>query len=276
MFTKLVKYDFKSMFRTIAPLLLAFIVVGLLAGFTLPGVDNGNSALVTLAGGVLVILLVGLTVAVYVTTLIVVIRRFYKNLLGDEGYLTFTLPVGPFKILMSKALTAYVCTFISFIAGCISYFLLFFVFVTRSEGLPSFTEFIEKLGHYLGMIDFNAWSVVAIFVVTVLVQAYTKIVKLYAAMMIGHQFNDHRVFLSFVSYIVLSVIESVCSQVFILVTGTSQSLMGDIEVNTANGIFDISGTPSNFLIIALLFDILLAVIYTTVTYILMRDRLNLE
>jgi len=275
MFSKLIKYDFKSMFRTLAPLLMAFIVVGLLAGFALPSVDNGG-VVATLAGGILVLLLVGLTVAAYVVTLILVIRRFYKNLLDDEGYLTFTLPTGPFSILMSKAVTAYICTVLSFIAGVISYCLLFFVFITRSEGLPSISEFFTQLSKYISLVDFNAWGIVAIFILTVLVQIYTKIVKLYAAMMVGHQFNDHKVFMSFVSYIIISVLETLVSEVFVIVSGTSTSLVGNVNVSAVNGFYSISGGPSTFLILGLLFNILLAVIYTVVTYLLMRDKLNLE
>lgn len=275
MFSKLIKYDFKSMFRTLAPLLMAFIVVGLLAGFALPSVDNGG-VVATLAGGILILLLVGLTVAAYVVTLILVIRRFYKNLLDDEGYLTFTLPTGPFSILMSKAVTAYICTVLSFIAGVISYCLLFFVFITRSEGLPSISEFFTQLSKYISLIDFNAWGIVAIFILTVLVQIYTKIVKLYAAMMVGHQFNDHKVFMSFVSYIIISVLETLVSEVFVIVSGTSTSLVGNVNVSSVNGFYSISGGPSTFLILGLLFNILLAVIYTVVTYLFMRDKLNLE
>ena len=36
-----------------------------------------------------------LIVATIAMTFVIIIQRFYKNLLGDEGYLMFTLPVKP-------------------------------------------------------------------------------------------------------------------------------------------------------------------------------------
>lgn len=41
-------------------------------------------------------------VALFVLTMIVIIQRFYKGLLCDEGYLMFTLPVKPWQLIATK------------------------------------------------------------------------------------------------------------------------------------------------------------------------------
>ena len=44
-----------------------------------------------------------LIAAAFVITLILTIQRFYKNLLTDEGYLMFTLPVSTGRLIWSQA-----------------------------------------------------------------------------------------------------------------------------------------------------------------------------
>jgi hypothetical protein len=46
-------------------------------------------------------------------TLIVLIQRFYKNLLGDEGYLMFTLPVQSWSHILSKLAVSMLWTVVS-------------------------------------------------------------------------------------------------------------------------------------------------------------------
>ena len=45
-------------------------------------------------------------VAVMIVTLIIIIQRFYKNLLCDEGYLMNTLPMSVWKNITSKLVVA--------------------------------------------------------------------------------------------------------------------------------------------------------------------------
>ena len=57
--------------------------------------------------GILSMIIYGfLFFGIMVVSLVVVIQRFYKSLLGDEGYLMFTLPVETWKLVMSKLLVA--------------------------------------------------------------------------------------------------------------------------------------------------------------------------
>ena len=53
----------------------------------------------------------------FVATLIVVIQRFYKSLLGDEGYLMFTIPVKAWQNILNKLLVSMLWTFTSTVIG---------------------------------------------------------------------------------------------------------------------------------------------------------------
>lgn len=48
----------------------------------------------------------GLFMAAFVLTLIIQIQRFSKNLLGDEGYLMFTLPASVSQHITAKLVVA--------------------------------------------------------------------------------------------------------------------------------------------------------------------------
>ena len=110
MLAKLMKYDLRSCLRKFGPLWLAVIALSALIGLSFRYVidaPGGQSGLVIFLLGVLPsMVLFGLFVAMAVMALIFVIQRFYRGLLGDEGYLMFTLPASAGAHIASKGLTA--------------------------------------------------------------------------------------------------------------------------------------------------------------------------
>ena len=62
-------------------------------------------------------LLFGLYVATGVLTLIFICERFYKGLLGDEGYLMFTLPASVSAHIGAKTLSALILELLSFLVA---------------------------------------------------------------------------------------------------------------------------------------------------------------
>ena len=60
-------------------------------------------------------------VAVFVGDRGILIQRFYKNLLGDEGYLMFTLPVTVAQHIWSKVIVAVAICFLSGIVATAQY-----------------------------------------------------------------------------------------------------------------------------------------------------------
>ena len=75
-------------------------------GFMLPAISS--------------MLYMGVMMAAFVVTAVILIQRFYKNLLGSEGYLMFTLPVTVTQHLLSKTIIAVVMIALSGIAAFLS------------------------------------------------------------------------------------------------------------------------------------------------------------
>ena len=64
-------------------------------------------------GGLLAVVMVLAIIAACFLVFFIICAHFYRNLMTDEGYLTFTLPVKTSEILWSKLITAMLWTIIS-------------------------------------------------------------------------------------------------------------------------------------------------------------------
>lgn len=127
MLGKLMKYDLRSGIRTFSLIWIGLALLGAINGLTIRFVLAGDtqSGLVSFVFGVLpMILLVALYVAMGIFVLVFIIDRFYKGLLGNEGYLMFTLPVTSAAHIASKALTSMIFSVASAIVALLSGVLL--------------------------------------------------------------------------------------------------------------------------------------------------------
>lgn len=77
--------------------------------------------------------------ALGVLTIVVTIQRFRKNLLGDEGYLMFTLPVSTSSLILSKCITALIYAVLSFIVAVFTFGVLM-LFGTSGILLPEILD----------------------------------------------------------------------------------------------------------------------------------------
>ena len=101
MLSKLMKYEFKATGRTLLPLygaLLGFALINrILFRGSLDETINETFGTIGNIANFISVFAYGCTMAaVFVVTFFVIVQRFYKNILGDEGYLMNTLPVKPY------------------------------------------------------------------------------------------------------------------------------------------------------------------------------------
>ena len=103
MLGKLIKHEFRATGRIMLPLLGALLVLSPIAGLIMRALDRGQlKNLFRFLGGAVVGLFFMAVAAVFVISLALMVRRFYSNLLQDEGYLMFTLPVSTHSLIWSK------------------------------------------------------------------------------------------------------------------------------------------------------------------------------
>lgn len=136
MFSKLVKYDLRAIFKYWWIAAVTSAVLSVVGGFCVRVLNNEVNAeeyveVQVFAGLGLFIVIMGL-VLFYVLTEVLILLRFYKHFFTDEGYLTFTLPVRKTSLFNSKVLSSMIFICVTQLA------LVLEVFVILAIGLPEY------------------------------------------------------------------------------------------------------------------------------------------
>lgn len=212
MLGKLMKYDLRSGIRTFSLIWIGLALLGAINGLTIRFVLAGDtqSGLVSFVFGVLpMILLVALYVAMGIFVLVFIIDRFYKGLLGNEGYLMFTLPVTSAAHIASKALTSMIFSVASAIVALLSGVLLMAVLTPLN--FSDVAQAFQEAGRYLRVNPLPAGTgwVVAEFIVYTLIAAAVSILQIYTAISIGHLAKKNRGWFALLAYVGISIAFSI-------------------------------------------------------------------
>ena len=139
MLGKLIKYELRATRRTMLPLYAALLVIALLTRLSMSSlfVQNGmaHHGLLNFIAVALGTAFGLLTFAVGFITLFLMAQRFQKNLLGDEGYISFTLPVTASQNIAAKLITSIVWFFSSFVVEILATIIL----TAQMRFLPHFS-----------------------------------------------------------------------------------------------------------------------------------------
>jgi len=160
--------------------------------------------------------------AIAVATLVIVILRFYRNLLGDEGYLMMTLPVSRENNILSKLLVAAIWNICTGVLIFLSLMLLF------SRNLGDISNSITQAINMGAPVD--RW--ITLGVVALVVTCFSSVLMLYAAMAIGPNLLKNRVGGSILAFIIIYI----ASQFIMLgvLIGVANSY-GGLNLWTASG-----------------------------------------
>ena len=202
MLGKLLKYDFRSMWKQFALLWPAVLVLALINRFTLSR-DVGNDAVSNMVTTIPVLVFVSVMIAMFVIVLLYVIQRFYKGLLGDEGYLMHTLPVKTWQLIASKLICAVVMTIISIAVAVLAFLILVpFSLADLQDVFPDLLRALRLYGLDMLLV---CVEILLLFMVCT-AQSY---LHLYLSMALGHLASKHRVAMSVLAYIGINVVGSI-------------------------------------------------------------------
>ncbi len=218
MLGKLLKNEIKATARLFLPMYLTVLLFGFINRFVNPfdAINSSDSfTLQTVLRTFSMLLYIGLVIGVLVMTFVIMIQRFHKNLLGDEGYLMFTLPVKSWQLILSKLLVSMLWFILSFLTVMSS--VLIIANVPNLFG--EIGKILDSMRSYLG-----AGGLVLIPLTPVVSIAYA-IITIYDSMTIGHLFSRHRVLASFGAYIGLYIISQIASSVAVLIFPSSNTNM---------------------------------------------------
>lgn len=216
MLGKLLKHEFHATGRIMLPMLGALALLAGMANLSFRGIEymrSFQSAYSTIAalvlGFVIVLFFLGLFAAA-VLSVVIVVYRFYKNLLRDEGYLMFTLPVSVHSLVWSKLITACCWLFLTALV-CTGLMLLTVFNLAADMGLEEIFRFLPYIGETIRkaieQTALTSWDLVgygAELLLVLLTSCLSQCLLFYAALAIGHSFSKNKMLLSVVFYIAIS------------------------------------------------------------------------
>ncbi len=290
MFGKLCKYEFKSIGRTLVPIYLAIIAISILNAFLgLGSLANGyynglmsglsfGRGLLSLIQTLSIIAYFGVLVAMSVLTLIVVIQRFYKGLLCDEGYLMFTLPVKPWQLIAAKGVVAFVMSLASSLVAFASIFILVLgtagadrVFTAITD--PQLWNAISRAIAHVSSWPLLVFELIVLLIVSGLVQLY----HMYFSMALGHLANKNRVMMSVVAFIAISMLFSFINGLAMIILGNVPSFQSFFRmIDTMPDTQGISLVMHLTFIGSVIYNAIQLAIFFFGTERILSKRLNLE
>ena len=281
MLGKLIKYEFRATGRTLGPLYGALLALTLIVKFQIVYSSNRGQGLIPsehlgqIIGVMTTLLYVAIIAAIFVMTLILLIQRFYKNLLGAEGYLMFTLPVSVNQLIVSKLVVALVWTLVSGIAAILSICILGMDSYAWANLFSALQRYLPEVWRVLG--GHGILLTVEILLLMV-VSTLQSILHIYAAIALGHLAKRRRGLASVGGYIGLSAASTMVMQVIGMVlvwvfhhhevqiwwNTVTRGFMGGVQLT------------ESILLALLLACALFGAAFYAITHVILHRRLNLE
>jgi len=233
MLGKLLKHEFRATGRLMLPALGAVLVLAVLANFSIRFIQVTDSTFLTILFG-LVIGAFGIgMIAATVMTLVLMILRFYRNLLRDEGYLMHTLPVSVHELVWSKLIVSLVWFAVTGLVICLAVILTALIQTGTDlgelfAGFPSWAEIRDFLRE-AGLSGGDLWLMGGEMLLAGILSGLVTCLHFYAAMSLGHIFSKDKVLMSILFFVGLSIVFSIFQ------TGASLTMSAQME-NLIEGI----------------------------------------
>ena len=265
MLSKLLKYELKATGRIFILLFLALLMfAGITRFFSAFGPEK-SPAIISMV--IYIIIMVGM----FIMTFIMMTQRFNNNLLSDEGYLMHTLPVKPWKHIVSKLSVSMLWIVTSGIAALISILIINLEKGDLTKITVGFAAFyqqvFEQLGASIYLLSFEI-------IIGLLVSLASVILIVYASISMGHLFNQHKMLASFGAFIVLSTLSQFLFMLISLTPGAAY--FSNINISSSNDFIAMQPVIQRVIAYGIIFTGLLCAAYFAVTNFILSKRLNLE
>ena len=265
MLGKLIKHEFRATGRILLPVYLVMLLTAaLVRGFQVLTEQTAGEFMRVLA--VLSVLL--FSAAVFggsILAFVLMIYRFYKNLMTDEGYLMFTLPVTTGQLIWSKMIVSAVWLLATAAMDVLSMFISVFDSAAWRDIFQLPGLLWQQLREYAGNLGLIPAELVVL-------AALVCFLKFYAAIALGHSFTNRKMLLSVAFFAAFSVAEQIA---------VSAGLIGFASVGIPRSwLRGAVGTMDYYVQLvlggAILTVVLYGAVYYAVTYLSLKKRLNLQ
>ncbi len=219
MLGKLIKHDMKYWLKIMLGMYGLITIFTLIAfGLSLAYKYHPENMVLMIAKPISTFVYVAGIIVMFVLTLILGMIRFEKNLFGDEGYLTNTIPVKPFNLIVSKVFTQMVW----FAGDCVVFFLSLSLFLRKITWLKDVIDFFKESVQtdlVESGIDISSSKITGYLVfmgIYMVIAMLSFILQVYTSISIGYTSRASKGAMSFVAYIATYFITQVLSLVMMV------------------------------------------------------------
>lgn len=276
MLRKLLKHEFRATGRIMLPLYLVLLAAAVGGNFSIRVLLETDLWVTNLFGGLVLTFFAVAMIGVLVMTIAVVVRRFYKNLLQDEGYVMMTLPCSVHQHIWCKLIVSAV-----WIAATLTVMALSVLVMTT--GIEWFTYiahvFRELFHHITAYYALNGTAILLELLVLCFLICCAMCLRIYLALSIGHSFSTHKLAWSVGWYFIFQFALQFLLTFFMYIMEITGfwDWLGNVHIlRTMQNI----SSPMAIIHIALLAVILGEVIYSAILYCVtayfLKNKLNLE
>ena len=263
MLGKLLKYDFKNLYKTLLPIYLITLVITILTVILNNLSDTSN--LFSTLNGLMILSYVVILMVLVIGTFFLSIRDFYLDFASERGYLTNTLPVKKSTIITSKFITSVVTMLSSLVVMFISIIILII-------GSGEWTSFVDGIVYFFKDIPGDAVVMLILTAILMIVAYISGLAVCYLSIALGQLKNNNKLGFSFLAYIILYIIYEMYFTFSLVFIGT---ISPDFVRTLDNEVGVISSVNILFGILIGLVIIITAII-TPITNYILKNKLNLE
>ncbi|MEI6577843.1 MAG: hypothetical protein WCN92_00085 [Eubacteriales bacterium] len=271
MLGKLIKNEFKSSAHSVANIYLAAAITIVIMLLSYAVKIKWISTLSTVA-------LLLISVVAVIITLVAVVTNFYKTLYGQQGYLSFTLPVKSGQLLASKAIVSFAWILLSYIIT-ISIWIGVYVYASAMIGKDTITAFQTIMQLIQGVPDIAVIKQLLVIVcVMIFAQIAVFIAEIYFSLTLANTKTFQKmgmvsaIFIFFAVFIIMQVLVATLTSVvpISLVAGT-----GGLEISFTQSMMQSTGNLT-LGITGVVFEIFAAAGLFAATGYLMKNKVNVK
>ncbi len=213
MLGKLLKYELKSTARIFFPAFAAVLVLSICNKLSMTFLPDRGTPF-EISQMLLLLLYIFMIIAALVLCLIITVQRFYKNLLGPEGYLMFTLPVKPALHILSKGITA----LLWLASTVLVIFASIFILMPEYDWIPDLFRELSQMGQVVyAETGLRLWIVCLLGGAVVIAGCCNLILEIYAAISIGQLSNSRKLLCAFAAYVGIDIVEQTINSILLAV-----------------------------------------------------------
>ena len=215
MLGKLLKHEFTATGRLMLPVLGVLAGLIVLANISVRVMERDVGGLLTILAMLVLIAAFIAVILAELLPIIVMVLRFYRNLLGNEGYLMHTLPVNVHELIWSKLIVSLVWILATnlaiFLLGALS--VLFQSGTSLAELFQAFPSLSELRDMLPEIRNVDIWTFLVEMVTGILLAGMITCLHFYAAMSLGHMFSKDKVLFSILFFIGIDVAFNILSTI---------------------------------------------------------------